>query len=358
MRHLLLRLLSTRHSSLATRHYLSHSPLATSLLAICSCLLASTATAEDRPSVLIVVGAPGSPEYGAQFRHWAEQWKLATRKAGVETTVIGESRAEEAGGADVERLRAFLAARGGEGDGRQPLWIVLIGHGTYDGREAKFNLRGPDVTDLQLSQWLAPIHRPVAVLDCSSGSAPFLNRLSGPNRVVVTATRSGNELNFARFGQYLAEAIVDPAADLDKDGQVSLLEAFLTASKRVAEYYRTHAQLATEHALLDDNGDRLGTPADWFRGVHATRRAKDGAPLDGIRAHQIHLLPSDRERNMPEADRRRRDQLELSLAALRDQKDKLGEDEYYSRLEKLMIELAGIYRKMEAASANDHGHTH
>ena len=230
---------------------------------------------------------------------------------------------------------------------REPLWIVLIGHGTYDGREAKFNLRGPDVTDLEFSEWLAPLKRPVALLDCASASGPFINRLSGENRVVVTATKSGSELNFARFGQYLAEAITNPRADLDKDGQVSLLEAFLTASKGVDEYYRNRAQLATEHALLDDNGDRLGTPAAWFRGVRATKRAKDGAPLDGIRAHQFHLIPSNRERFMPAEMRQRRNQLELSIASLRDQKDKLSEDEYYGRLDKLMIELARLYRELK-----------
>ena len=232
--------------------------------------------------------------------------------------MIGET--DEAGDAPIASGSASSSRRR-RGEGGEPLWIVLIGHGTYDGREAKFNLRGPDVTDLELSQWLAPIKRPVAVLDCTSASGPFLNRLSAPNRVIVTATRSGDELNFARFGQYLAETIADPNADLDKDGQVSLLEAFLTASNRVDEYYKTHAQLATEHALIDDNGDRLGTPADWFRGVRATQRAKDGAPLDGLRAHQLHLIRSDREQALPEADRRRRDELELALAALRDQKD-------------------------------------
>ena len=183
------------------------------------------------------------------------------------------------------------------------------------------------------------------------GQRSFINRLSGPNRVVITATKSGNEMNFARFGQYLAEAIADPRADLDKDGQVSLLEAYLTASGRVEEYYRTHSQLATEHALLDDNGDRLGTPANWFRGVRATQRAKDGAALDGIRAHQLHLIPSDREMQMPLELRQRRNQLELSIAALRDQKSKLKEDEYYERLEKLMVELARLYHRVQAESA-------
>ena len=199
------------------------------------------------------------------------------------------------------------------------------------GREAKFNLRGPDVSDVELSEWLAPVKRPVVVINCASASGPFLNRLSGNDRVVVTATKSGHETNFARFGQYFAEAITDLRADLDKDGQVSLLEAFVTSGNRVEEYYRTHSQLATEHALLDDNGDRLGTPANWFRGVRATQRAKDGAKLDGTRAHQLHLIASTRERAIPAEKRRRRDQLELSVAALRDRKDKVAEDVYYSR---------------------------
>jgi hypothetical protein len=233
----------------------------------------------------------------------------------------------------------------------EPLWVVLIGHGTYDGREAKFNLRGPDLTDLELSQWLAPYKRPVVIINCASASGPFINRLSGSTRVVVTATKSGFEMNFARFGEYLAETIADPHADLDKDGQVSLLEAFLTAGSRVDEYYRTHSQLATEHALLDDNGDKLGTPPNWFHGVRATQRAKDGAALDGTRAHQLHLIPSDNERGIPVELRRKRDQLELSIAALRDQKQKLGEEEYYGRLDKLMVELARLYREIPGAAA-------
>ena len=316
------------------------------LLAFCLCLAA--AGAEDRPCVVIVVGAPGSPEYTAQFREAADHWQAAALKASAEAIRIGQST--ETASSDHERLRAVLEEKAKVSS--EALWIVLIGHGTYDGREAKFNLRGPDVTDVELSEWLLPYKRPVAIINCASASGPFINRLSGPNRVVVTATKSGYEMNFARFGQYLAEAIADHRADLDKDGQVSLLEAFLTGSSRVDEYYRTHSQLATEHALLDDNGDRLGTPANWFRGIRATKRAKDGATLDGTRAHQLHLIPSNRERGIPAEIRQRRDQLELSIAALRDQKVKLGEDEYYARLEKLMIELARLYRDMPGASPN------
>lgn len=311
------------------------------LLALTLCLAADPP--EDRPSVLVVVGAPGEAEYGAEFRRWASLWRDAAAKASAEFLAIGEGG--EGGASDRDRLRAALSERSGDGPGA--LWLVLIGHGTFDGREAKFNLRGPDVTDADLLDWLKPVRRPVAVLNCASASGPFLNRLSGPNRVVVTATRSGDEQNFARFGRYLAEAIADPAADLDKDRQVSLLEAFLVAGSRVAEFYRTQSRLATEHPLIDDNGDRLGTPADWFRGVRATKRPKTDAEPDGVRALQLHLIRSDRELRMSPEQRLRRDQLERAAAALRSKKNQTSEDDYYAQLEPIMTELARLYSQVE-----------
>lgn len=316
-----------------------------SLIAAATCLIAPSPP-EGRQTVLVVVGAPGEPEYGAQFRRSADLWDAAAKEAGAESIRIGTD--EESGATDLERLKTALAEQSKAGQG--PLWIVLIGHGTFDGREAKFNLRGPDATDAQFAEWLAAAERPIAFINCASASGPFLNRLSGKDRIVITATRSGDEQNYARFGQYLAESIADPADDLDKDGQVSLLEAFLAANGKVAEFYKAGARLATEHALLDDNGDRLGTPADWFTGVRATKRAKDGASPDGLRAHQLHLIPSDRERDIPPDKLKRRDQLELAIAALREKKAQLGEDAYYAQLEKLMIDLARLYREIEGGT--------
>ncbi|MFO0910847.1 MAG: hypothetical protein U0794_21320 [Isosphaeraceae bacterium] len=297
--------------------------------------------ASPPPSVVVVVGAPGQPEFASEFQNWSKHWKDAAAKGGADCLVIGA--ADEASKPDHDRLHEAIEARAGES--AEPLWIVLIGHGTFDGREAKFNLRGPDVTATELAAWLAPAKRPIVLLDCSSASGPFLSKLSAPNRIVVTATRSGDEQNFARFGQFVSEAIADPAADLDKDGQVSVLEAFLTGSTRLAEFYKTKARLATEHPLLDDNGDRQGTPPDWFHGVRVTRRAKTGAAADGLRAHQIHLVPSDREKALPAAVRLQRDQLELQLAALRDRKEELGEDDYYKALEPLLLQLARLYKQ-------------
>ena len=160
--------------------------------------------------------------------------------------------------------------------------------------------------------------------------------------MVITATRSGSEQNYARFGHYLSEAIADPTADLDKDGQTSLLEAFLIASRRTKEFYDNEGRLATEHALIDDNGDGLGTPPDWFRGIRAVKRAKEGAALDGLRAHQFHLARSEAEQKMPSTVRAKRDEVELAIAKLRDGKSNLDEDTYYALLETLLLEMARL----------------
>jgi len=228
-------------------------------------------------------------------------------------------------------------------DVAEQLWLVLIGHGSFDGKEARFNLRGPDISATELAQWLSPFHRPLAIIAAASSSAPFLNKLSATNRVVITATKSGHEQNYTRFGQYFAELLSDPGGDLDKDGQVSLLEAFLVASRRASEFYKSEGRLVTEHALLDDNGDGLGTPADWFQGVRATKRAKDNAGLDGLLAGQFCLVPSETERSLPPSLRAQRDVLERSISQLREKKKGTDEDEYYRELERLLLELARLY---------------
>lgn len=311
-------------------------------LSIAALLLnAAPLRAETSPhqSIIVVIGAPGTDEYGAMFRDWAEAWKQAATRASADFTLLGLDPAAD--NPDREQLQSLLADPARRD--AELVWLVLLGHGTYDGKVAKFNLRGPDVSADDLRDWLAKVESPLAVINCASASAPFINRLSAPGRVVLTATKSGHEVNFARFGKYLAEAVADPRADLDKDDQTSLLEAYLTACRGVEEFYAGEKRLATEHALLDDNGDALGTPAAWFRGVRATQRAKEGAQLDGVRAHQIHLVPSDREARLPPEVRQRRDELELAIAALRDQKPILDEAEYYQRLDAMMTELAKLY---------------
>ncbi len=300
--------------------------------------VATAANDPGQPSVIVVVGAPGEEEFARSFAQWAEHWESAARKGGARCTVIGVKPGEAT--PDREQLEKALAAEPKTG---AELWVVLIGHGTFDGREAKFNLRSNDVSTADVAGWLQPFQRPVALLNTASASAPFLQKLSATNRVIITATRSGTEVNFARLGQYLSESVGDSRADLDKDGQTSLLEAWLMASRKVKEFYDVEGRLATEHALLDDTGDGLGTPPDWFRGVRATKAAKAGVMLDGFRAHQFHLVRSEAEQKLSAAARTRRDAMERSIAELRLHKASMDEAEYYAALEKLLLELARVY---------------
>jgi len=292
----------------------------------------------DKPAVIVVVGAAGEEEYGSNFLKWSDLWVKAGAKGGADVTVIGTGPTN--GPADLDLLKQALAAQAKESPNE--LWLVLLGHGTFDGKVAKFNMRGPDFTPDDLAGWLKPFKRPLAIIDCSSASAPFLPKLSAPGRVIITATRSGYEQNYARFGQYISEAIADPEADLDKDGETSLLEAFLMASRRVAEFYKGEGRLMTEHALIDDNGDGLGTPPDWFKGIRAVKKAQGGKDLDGIRAQQFVLVRSAQEMKLAPDVRARRDELELAVGKLRDEKTTLGDDEYYKQLEPLLTELAKI----------------
>lgn len=291
-------------------------------------------------SLVLVIGAPGEPEYAERFSTSAGWWKQAAAKGGLQTSVIGEDKDQP--DQDLQRLLMVLTNEVARPAG--DLWLVFIGHGTFDGRSAKFNLRGPDISAADLAAVLKPCRRPLAVIQCASASGPFLNALSASNRVIITATRSGFEVSATRFGGYLARAIADPAADLDKDGQTSLLEAYLAASRQVEQFYKEQGRLLTEHALLDDNGDGLGTPAEWFRGVRCVKSATDGKSVDGVRAHQMFLVPGDAERQLSPDARARRDALEQELSVLRSRKAQMAEDQYYRQLEDILVQTAKLYQ--------------
>jgi hypothetical protein len=305
----------------------------------------------ERPVVAVVVGAAGQPEYGKAFQSWADRWEEAASAAGASFVAIG--RAGEGDLSDREQLKEFLAAHEAPGGG--PLWLVLIGHGTHFRETAKFNLRGADVSSKELADWLKGVKRPLAVINCSSSSGAFLADLKAPGRVIVTATQSGAEQNYSRFGEYLSKSIHDVAADLDHDKQVSLLEAFLSASGQVAQFYEDDARLATEHALLDDNADGLGTPATFFRGVRAAREAKDDAPLDGSLAARTILVPGDVDRGFSAAQLARRQEIEAQIDRLRGLKTALDDELYYKQLQPWLVELAKLYEEVELGTESTEG---
>lgn len=309
------------------------------LFTLLACIQLAHPEVADKPTVFVLVGAAGEEEFGKQFMDAAAKWERIVSQAQAKLVPIGWKGTETN---DLATFKAALEAEPKEGAGE--VWLVLLGHGTFDNKESKFNLRGPDFSGSDLAEWLKPFKRPVAVVNCASASGPFMNKLAAPGRVVVTATRTGNEMNFTRFGGFFADAISSPEADLDKDGQTSLLEAYIVASSQVAEFYTAEGRLATEHALLDDNGDGLGTPPDWFRGVRAVKKAKEGASADGLRAHQFVLVRSEQEKKLPPAVRAKRDELELAIGKLRDRKAELPEPEYYQLLEPMLLDLARLYQ--------------
>lgn len=296
----------------------------------------------DGKEVIAVVGLEGQEEYTDVFSRSLEKWREACKKAEVEFSAIDDASKPSPKEALKNRLSEV-----GSGE----VWLVLIGHGSFDGREAKFNVAGEDFTARELGEWSDSITGNMVVINTSSSSAPFLRFLSGENRTVITATKSANEIYFTRFGEYFAEAITGVSvADLDNDDQVSVLESFLYASGQVAEFYEREGRLATEHALIDDNGDGLGTRAEWFEGTTATRVAKDGAEPDGLRAMQQVLVMNEMEKSFPPELRGRRDELERSVRLLRRNRRELEESVYYAQLEKLLRELAQIYREVENQS--------
>ncbi len=299
----------------------------------------------ERASVIIAVSAGGEEQYADTFAKWAANWQRACDSGNAKSVTVGLDKvASDAKPApsDRERLKAALDAESREG--ADELWLVLLGHGTADAKEAKFNLRGDDISVSEVAAWLKPFQRPVVIVCAFSASGAWLKPLAAPGRVIVAATKSASENNYARFGGFLSQAIADPAADIDKDGETSLLEAWLTAARKTAEFYKDEGRIATEHSLLDDNGDGLGTPPDWFSGVRLVKKGKDGAVPDGLRAAQIHLVRSAAERALTAEQRAQRDALERDISALRERKTEMKGDEYFRELESLLLKIARIYR--------------
>ena len=313
-----------------------------------------TPTAADTPSheIILLVGAPGQEQYANAFATAAQVWMETALKIGARITVVGldarssaESHAEKHAEDPSDREHLQRRLRTLDPDSPVPLWFVYLGHGTHDRKQAWLNLRGPDVSGAELAEWLSPLsQRTLLFIHGGSASGPLLPLLSGPNRIVITATRSGEEVNYARFGEYFAQAISSLDADIDQDGATSVLEAYLLASKQTQGFYTEANRMATEHALLEDNNDRLGTPPEWFQGVRVVKRPdnKTAAP-DGFRAHQITLVDPPNAPLLSPDDRRERDRLERDLEAVRAKRDQLPEAQYLDELERVLRELGRFY---------------
>lgn len=305
----------------------------------------------ERGVCIVVQGAAGEPQYGDMFSQWSERWIDFARRGDMDLTVIGR----DALPSDLDSDRSWLlrALEQFPRESNLPVWIVFNGHGTYAPQSnnegiANFNLRGPDISATDLAAALKPFHRPLVIVQCASCSGPFLAELSAVNRVVVTATRSGEESNFARFGEFMSVAIGDPNADLDHDEQVSVLEAFLKASTDTKQFYQQQGRLQTEHPLIDDNGDKQGTSADFFRGIRPIAKAANDQALDGTLARRFTLW-NDRSLREDPINSPRVAEILDSVEKLRQQKETMDENEYFVQLERLLIELIQLEKSPPAA---------
>ncbi len=241
----------------------------TLLLAALMALLAAPATAQQT-HILVITGLSGDPAYADEFHLWAttlidaatDRYELPAENVIylAEKTELAPARIDDRStGENVERAFATIAERAQPND---HVLVLLIGHGSYNNGESRFNLPGRDLTAQDYARLLEPLgSQQVAFVNAATASGGFIEALSGEGRTVVTATRSGGQWNATVFGGYFVAAFADgeEQSDQNKDGRVSVLEAFEYAVAQVARAYESDGRLQTEHALLDDNGDGEGT---------------------------------------------------------------------------------------------------
>jgi hypothetical protein len=295
---------------------------------------------------LIVAGASGGPPYSEQHARWAE----ALRRTLVEQMRFDPERivalgdtADERGVSTAANVRQAVSALRARVQPQDLLVIVLIGHGTFDGMDAKFNLVGPDLDSSEWAALLDPVRGRAVVVNTTAASFPFLERLSRRGRIVITATDSAAQRFDTVFPEYFIGAFADEAADIDKNGRVSIWEAFAAAASGVRRHYQQRGQLATERALLDDNGDGLGREAAaqgedgaLARRTYLDRAAAGAPPTDDVLIELLHRQAS----------------LLAEVEELQVKKAFLSATEYAREFERVMIALARVSRDIRVRSGS------
>ena len=319
--------------------------------------VAASATAQQT-HVLVITGLGGEPEYTERFHEWAvtlvdaaiSRYDVPTDNViylGEKPDLAPESISGRSSRENVESAIDDIAARAVPGD---HVVIVLFGHGSFTGA-ARINLPGRDLSADDFVELVGRLGgQQVTFVNTASASGPFIEKLSGDGRTVVTATRSGSERQAAVFGGYFVEAFADgqDEADQNKDRRVSMLEAFAYARLRVGQSYEADGLLATEHALLDDNGDGEGTgEPDPLAGDGMLARSLFFTGGEGPRTAVA--FPDDPQIASLYEERRALEDRVEELQQLRNSADP---EQYQQELERFLIELAlksREIRELEAA---------
>jgi len=312
------------------------------VLAVLLMLYAATAAAGERYAVLIS-GVSGEEKYAAQQQKWRGELAafLTTGFAFPDANVVsldeqsdGSTRATAV---NVRRLFGDLRRRLTRED---VLMVVLIGHGSFDGTDAKFNLVGPDLSAGEWKTLLDGLPGRLVVVNTTASSFPFLEELSRAGRVVITATDSAAQRFATVFPEYFTRALADRSSDLDKNGRVSVWEAFTAASAGVKRHYEQRGALSTERPLLDDNGDRQGREADAPGEDGAVARTLYLDPDPGAATGDAVLVELERRRLV----------LEKQLEELKARRASMPDAQYQAELEKILVELSTIAQEIRKRS--------
>jgi hypothetical protein len=307
------------------------------LLVLLASLLHAPAAA-GQAHVLIVGGLGGERRYVDYFHEWGvKMYDAARERFGLpaenvilltedpqrdRARIAGESRRE-----DVERAIASMAARAAPDD---RILIILFGHGSADSRGSRVNLPGPDLTAVEYAELISAFTtQPLVFVNTASASGDFHGPLAGPNRTIITATRSGGERNETMFGGYFVAAFAEEGADTDRDGRVTVTEAFEYAVRETQRFYQTANRLQMENARMEGDLElarvfHLGSPSG-------------AAPADA--PAEVRALYAERQR------------LEESIDALRMRSGQLESGEYQRELETLLLDLARTNREIQQQQA-------
>jgi hypothetical protein len=286
------------------------------------CGLCETPAFAQQTHILVVTGVAGDEEHAKKFDKWAASFiDAAKKKDAVPAANITLLRDRAATKDGVEKAIGDIAGRAKPNDA---VFILLIGHGSFDGRVATFNLPGPDLSAADYAKLLAKFtSQRVVFVNTASASGAFLPTLAAPGRVVVTATKTGGERNEPDFPEYFVAAYSDEAADRDRNGHVSVYEAFEYAKTKVADAFKQKGYLLTEHATLDDGGGgQLASTV--FLGTGRTDAA----------------LKVDTSDPAARALVDERDAIEQRIGALKLMKPSMDQAAYDAQMEKLLTDLA------------------
>jgi hypothetical protein len=284
-------------------------------------LIAPTSVFAQTTHALIVGGVSGEPRIAQQIERDVTVIRDALNKRfNASATVLTEKSTPRSDKAGITQALHELVTDSKNGD---QVLIVLVGHGSAQGSEARFNIPGADITADELARALEPLQgREVAVVVATSSSGAFIAPLSAGGRVVLTATKSGAQNEEVVFPQHFAKALGEDVADINKDGGVSITEAFEYTKREVTRFYQQQNRIATESPTLN------GTNADQFVLRASSSKASDPA---------LRALYADR------------DSIQKKIAQLKERKASMPADAYEAELEKLLIELATKDRAIRAA---------